>query len=84
MRVDWRRLDQWRELDPGKLTRPLLLIEGQYDPYTNHDAHVDLFSRAATADRTWSVLPGADHAAHLERSQRRFVDTVSAFLLMPR
>lgn len=84
VRADWRRLDEWRELDPAKLTRPLLLIEGEYDPYTQLDAHVDLFTRVSSGDRSWIVLPGADHAAHLEHSQQRFVDAVSAFILAPR
>jgi len=38
-----------------------------------------LFTRFATPDKWWIILPGADHAAHLEKSAPLLVRTVVNF-----
>jgi len=39
-----------------------------------------LFARLGTGDREWVILPGADHAAHLEDSRVRLVRSVADFV----
>jgi pimeloyl-ACP methyl ester carboxylesterase len=79
IRVDWRGEQAFGALDPAKLRTPTLLIAGERDPYANATHHAAFFPRVATADRWWVVLPGVDHAAHLE-AQREFVNAVVAFM----
>lgn len=79
VRVDWKGLEQWNELDPAKVTVPTLLIEGEFDPLTDTDAHAALFTRLGTSDRTWVVVPGGDHAAFLESPREVFLDALVGF-----
>jgi pimeloyl-ACP methyl ester carboxylesterase len=79
IRVDWRSESQFDALDPRAVRTPVLLLDGERDPYANAAAHPAFFSRLATADRWWVVLPGADHAAHLE-TPVPFVNAVLGFL----
>ena len=39
-----------------------------------------LFTRFGTPDKAWVVLPGADHAAHLEKSLGELVRTIAWFV----
>ena len=41
-------------------------------------AQAELFSLFGHPDRTWVILPGCDHAAHLESCAPRFVEEVAA------
>jgi pimeloyl-ACP methyl ester carboxylesterase len=79
IRVDWREESQFDALDPHAVRTPVLLLDGERDPYANAAAHPAFFSRLATADRWWVVLPGADHVAHLE-TPVPFVNAVLGFL----
>jgi pimeloyl-ACP methyl ester carboxylesterase len=79
IRVDWRGERTFGTLDPARLRTPTLLLDGERDPYANAANHGAFFPRIATADRWWVVLPGVDHAAHLE-AQPEFVNAVVAFL----
>jgi pimeloyl-ACP methyl ester carboxylesterase len=79
VRVDWRHEEQFGELDPAKVKTPVLLINGERDPYASAAALPVFFSRLAGMDKWWVVLSHADHAAHLER-QTAFVNAVVSFL----
>lgn len=79
VRVDWKNAEQWAEIDPAGVTVPTLLIEGVADPLTSTDAHVTLFTGLGTADRTWIVLAGGDHAAMLETPHEEFSNAVADF-----
>lgn len=79
VRTDWRGEAEWRALDPAALRVPVLLINGERDPYTARANLPVLMSRLTAVDRSWVVLARADHAAHLER-QREFVDAVVGFV----
>lgn len=79
IRTDWRLESQFAELDPAGVRVPTLLLDGERDPYANAANHPQFFSRLGTADRWWVVLPGADHAAHLE-TQRAFVNALLSFI----
>jgi pimeloyl-ACP methyl ester carboxylesterase len=79
IRADWRLESQFSALDPARVRVPTLLLDGERDPYANASNHPAVFARLGTADRWWVVLPGADHAAHLEL-QQAFVNALVAFM----
>jgi len=79
IRADWKDERQFLAIDPSKVHVPTLLLDGERDPYANASSHPAFFPRLGTADRWWVVLPGADHAAHLEL-QRAFVNALVAFM----
>jgi pimeloyl-ACP methyl ester carboxylesterase len=79
VRVDWRHEEQFAALDPALVKTPVLLINGERDPYANAAGLPMFFSRLAGVDRWWVVLAHADHAAHLER-QTAFVNAVAGFM----
>ena len=79
IRVDWRLETQFDAIDPARVHVPTLLLDGERDPYATAANHAAFFPRLGTADRWWVVLPGADHAAHLE-TQNAFVNALVAFM----
>lgn len=83
VRVDWRDLEKYDELNPAKIVTPTLLIHGEHDPYTPVDAQAAMFTKLGTADRQWVVLSGADHAALIENSAPAFIAAVVAFVSRP-
>jgi pimeloyl-ACP methyl ester carboxylesterase len=84
IRVDWRDLVEWSELDPSKVFVPTLLIQGEKDPYAPTDRQAAFFSRLGTPDRTWVTIAGGDHAAHLETPRPSFIHALVSFLNRPR
>ncbi len=84
VRVDWRDQDQFHELSPEALNVPTLLIHGARDPYAGLKSQAKLFRRIGHPDRAWVVIPGGDHAVHLEDTMNRFVDAVLDFVERPR
>lgn len=79
VRADWRAEREFAALDPAMLRVPVLLINGERDPYASRADLPGFMAKVGGVDRAWVVLAGADHAAHLER-QREFVDAVVGFL----
>lgn len=79
IRVDWRSEEQYAALDPSALQTPMLLLDGERDPYASAANHGGFFARVATPDRWWVVLEGVDHVAHIEH-QRAFVNAVVSFI----
>jgi pimeloyl-ACP methyl ester carboxylesterase len=73
VKTDWRAADQWNALDPAAVRTPTLLIHGERDPYAPVINQAELFAQLGHPDRTWVILPGCDHAAHLEDCGPRFV-----------
>jgi pimeloyl-ACP methyl ester carboxylesterase len=84
VRMDWRALTQWNELEPGAVTTPTLLLQGEMDPLAPTERQARFFSGLGTADRMWVTLPGGDHAAHLETPRPLFIHAMVAFLNRPR
>jgi pimeloyl-ACP methyl ester carboxylesterase len=78
VKMDWRSADQWNALDPAAVRVPTLVIHGERDPYTPVFVQAELFTLLGHPDRTWVILPGCDHAAHLEACGSRFVQEVVA------
>ena len=83
VRADWRELAQWRALDGASVRVPTLLLEGYHDPLALDDVHAELFGRLNTADKSWVVIPGGDHAAFLETPRGYFLRLLDTFLHRP-
>ena len=79
VRMDWRELEQWRQLDGTKVDVPTLLIEGALDPLAIDAQQAKLFTHLPSLDKRWVVLPYGDHAAFMESSRAEFLDTIDAF-----
>ena len=79
IKADWRDAAAWSAIDFRALAAPILAIHGERDPVVDADC---LRKRLAEArgPTAIEVLPGADHAAHLERVAPRFAAAVVAFL----
>jgi pimeloyl-ACP methyl ester carboxylesterase len=80
IRMDWRSLDQWRLLDPARVTVPVLLLEGAHDPLARDAEHAALFAGLATDDKAWVTIPGGTHAAFLEQPRGYFLALMDAFM----
>jgi len=80
VRADWRDEHQFNAFRPAQMQVPVLLIHGDRDPEAPLAAGTKLFTRFGTPDKAWVVLPGADHAAHLEKSQGELVHTIVWFI----
>jgi pimeloyl-ACP methyl ester carboxylesterase len=84
VRVDWRDEHEWNSLDPSKIRVPMLMIQGALDPRADRVKDMKVFARLGNDDRTLVILPGADHAAHVENSHKAWVDAIIAFIERPR
>jgi len=83
VRVDWRHTEQFA-FQPAQVTTPTLLLHGAADGYVRGEALARLFTRLGTADRSWVVLPDADHAAHVEDAQPAWIAAIVDFIERPR
>jgi pimeloyl-ACP methyl ester carboxylesterase len=77
--ADWRDEQQFNAFVPAKVQVPVLLVHGDRDPQAPMSIGTKLFNRFGTPDKWWVILPGADHAAHLEKSAPHLVRTVVSF-----
>jgi pimeloyl-ACP methyl ester carboxylesterase len=77
--ADLRGESDFNELDPAALDVPTLLIYGERDPGVIKDDATRLFERLRTRDKEQVVLPGADHAAHIEDTHDAWMDAVVRF-----
>jgi alpha-beta hydrolase superfamily lysophospholipase len=78
--ADWRDEQQFNGFAASKLLVPTLLVHGELDPSAPAPLEAKLFTRLGTSDKAWIVLPGADHAAHLEKSQAELVRAIAWFI----
>ncbi len=83
VRADWRD-EQLFAFDAARLRTPTLFLYGANDPLLNNGSAVEFFSRAATADRAFVILPDSDHAAHVENSQPGWLRAVTGFIMRDR
>ena len=77
--VDWRDDNQFNDYRPALMMVPTLLVHGARDPQAPVSIEQKLFTRFGTADKWWVILPGADHAAHLEKSSVELVRAIVSF-----
>ena len=78
--ADWRNEEQFNAFSPSRLQVPALLVHGDRDTQAPVSVGAKLFARFATPDKWWIILPGADHAAHLEKSAGELVRAVISFI----
>jgi pimeloyl-ACP methyl ester carboxylesterase len=79
VRVDWKSENEFDVLDPHAIHMPVLVLNGERDPYVHDSEAPAFFAQLASIDRTWVVLSNSDHVAHLERP-RDFVHAITSFL----
>ena len=77
--VDWRDENQFNAFRPAQMQVPALLVHGARDPQAPVAIEQKLFTRFGTPDKWWVILPGADHAAHLEKSSVELVRAIVSF-----
>ena len=70
-------------VDPAKLTTPTLVARGEYDGISTEADLLDFFSKLASRDREYVVVPGAAHSLVLGYNRERFWYAVHAFLSPP-
>jgi alpha-beta hydrolase superfamily lysophospholipase len=77
--ADWRDDNQFNAFRPAQMQVPALLVHGANDPQAPMSIETKLFTRFGTPDKWWVILPGADHAAHLEKSSAELVRAIASF-----
>ncbi len=77
--VDWKNDNEFNAFRPSELQVPSLLVHGARDPQAPMSIETKLFTRFGTPDKWWVILPGADHAAHLEKSSVELVRAIVSF-----
>lgn len=77
--VDLRGDNEFNELDPARVVVPVLLIYGDRDPTLSGEMVHRL--AADFDDARVVVLPGADHAAHLENTHDAWIEAVAGFVI---
>jgi len=78
--ADWRDDNEFNAFRPAQMQVPVLLVHGANDPQAPLAVETKLFTRFATPDKWWVILPGADHAAHLEKSAGELVRVIASFI----
>jgi len=80
IRADWNQLHQWNALDGEALDVPVLLLQAEFDPLADTDAHARFFAKIANPNKQWVVLAGGDHAALLETPRARLIKASVDFM----
>jgi pimeloyl-ACP methyl ester carboxylesterase len=80
VKADWKDEHQFNAFRPAQVQAPVLLVHGDRDPQAPLPIETKLFTRFGTPDKAWVILPGADHAAHLEKSMGELVRTIVWFI----
>ncbi len=80
VRMDWNKEHQYNQMDASKVTVPVLLLQGEFDPYAKTDDHAKMFSAFPNANKQWVVLKGGDHAALLETPRARLIAATVNFI----
>lgn len=80
VRTDWNQLHQWNALDGAAINVPTLLLQAEFDPLANTDAHARLFVKIPNANKQWVVLAGGAHAALLETPRARLIKASTDFM----
>jgi pimeloyl-ACP methyl ester carboxylesterase len=79
VRVDWKDESEFDVLDPRAIHAPVMLLNGERDPYVLGSEAATFFAQLRGVDRAWVVLANSDHVAHVERP-RDFARAITSFL----
>ncbi len=66
--------------DPHQITRPVLVIQGEWDAVAPPAAGMWLYKRLGSALKRFVVISRAGHRAHLERSRWQLYREIESFL----
>ena len=81
VRTDWGHEDEFNVLDPKMVTVPLMLLQGAADPLVKPAGAARVFAGLGHDSRAWVMLPGSDHAAHLEeRTHKAWIGAIVDFI----
>jgi len=80
IRADWKHGNQYNSIDPSLITTPVLILQGELDPISPTENQVKLFTRLKTADKSWVVISGGDHAAFMETPRPQFIHSFTSFI----
>lgn len=80
VRMDWNMQHQYNQIDAAKLLMPVLLLQGEFDPLAQTQAHANAFATLPNGQKQWVVLNDGDHAALLEKSRGQLIDASINFI----
>ena len=80
IKVDWKNMDEYNELDPTKVMTPTLILQGEHDPIGLTDIQAKLYTRLGTGHKQWITVPDGDHAAFMETPRPYFIRSLVSFL----
>ncbi len=80
VRADWNKTHQYNQLEATKVRMPVLLLQGEFDPFAKTAMHAKAFSDFPDANKQWVVLKGGDHAALLETARGRLIAATVNFI----
>jgi pimeloyl-ACP methyl ester carboxylesterase len=83
VRIDLKNDGEFNFLKPDRMTVPTLILYGQQDPGVSDTDAGKFFAKLAAVHREMVVLPGADHAAHLEDTHEMWISAIVTFLNRP-
>lgn len=81
--VDLKDDDEFNVFEPEQLMTPTLVIFGSNDPSLLIEDAGKMFAKIAARDKQMVVLPGADHAAHIEDTHDAWIAAVVGFITRP-
>jgi len=81
--VDVRKDDEFNGFVPAQMETPTLILFGSDDPGLVAEDAGKMFAKLAAKDKQLIVLPGADHAAHLEDTHDAWVAAIVNFIRRP-
>ena len=81
--VDVKKDDEFNGFVPAEMATPTLILFGSNDPGMAMDDAGKMFAKLAAKDKQMVVLPGADHAAHLEDTHDAWVAAIVNFIRRP-
>ncbi|MBV1879747.1 MAG: alpha/beta fold hydrolase [Pseudomonadales bacterium] len=80
IRVDFKNLHEWSELDASRIIIPTLLIQAPHDPLARTDLQQAFFTQIKTPEKWWVVLKDGDHAALLETPRDEMLAVMDFFI----
>ena len=80
IRADWRHQSQYNNINPSVITTPVLILQGEHDPIGPTEKQAKLFTRLRTANKSWIVISGGDHAAFMEKPRAYFIHSFTQFI----
>ena len=74
---------EFNAFKPAQLMTPVLIMFGSDDPGVAAEDAGKMFAAVKSDDKQLVVLPGADHAAHLEDTHDAWVAAIINFINRP-